>query len=345
MFFFRADGNARIGAGHIMRMMTIADALSAKLKGNSEIVFICANEESSVFVSVRGYKTITLGTDYQNMESELDKWPLESAGDGNNNNNNIVIVDSYNVTDKYLSSLRQYGKVFYMDDMQQHAFPVDGIINYNVYADIDFYYSMYSNDVIKLIGPLYMPLRPQFVDREYILSKEVKDVLITTGGGDVDNIAGHILLTINNDCLIHYHLISGQFNPHLDNLERLADEMANVTLYKSVENMADLMLNCDIAITAGGGTMNELCALGVPFICFTYSDNQEKGAEYMASHNIADYAGPYHRKKDRVIKSISDLFTNNISSADIRENHSNNGKGMIDGKGADRIAETLRNCK
>jgi len=345
MYIFRADGNARIGAGHIMRMLTIADALAKQLGENEDITFICADEESSAFARSRGYKAITLGTDYQNMESELgiidnylsnDEAFDDARGKG-------ILVDSYNVTDPYLASLRKYGRVFYMDDMQEHSYPVDGIINYNAYADKNKYKELYPSEVIKLIGPKYMPLRPQFVGREYKVSDKVRNVLITTGGGDLDNIAGHILLAINNTTDIRFHLVSGQFNPHLEDLENLADEMGNVTIYKSVDDMAGLMCSCDFAITAGGGTMNELCALGVPFMCFTYAENQEPGAEYMAANNIADYAGPYYRDKDSVIKSIADLFTTNIYSTDIKAIHSRNGKGMIDGKGADRIAETLRN--
>ena len=50
MILIRADGNARIGMGHLMRCMTVAEEL-AMLQGSREgICFVCADEASGEFV-------------------------------------------------------------------------------------------------------------------------------------------------------------------------------------------------------------------------------------------------------------------------------------------------------
>ena len=71
MILIRADGNARIGMGHLMRCMTVAEEL-AMLQGSREgICFVCADEASGEFVRENGFRSYVLGTDYRDMESEL----------------------------------------------------------------------------------------------------------------------------------------------------------------------------------------------------------------------------------------------------------------------------------
>ena len=45
MIYIRGDGNARIGAGHLMRCMTIAEELARLQGGREKICFVCADED------------------------------------------------------------------------------------------------------------------------------------------------------------------------------------------------------------------------------------------------------------------------------------------------------------
>ncbi|MCR5796546.1 MAG: hypothetical protein K6G63_01315 [Eubacterium sp.] len=42
------------------------------------------------------------------------------------------------------------------------------------------------------------------------------------------------------------------------------------------------MQKCDIAISAAGSTLYELCACGVPTITYTTADNQIKAEKFLA---------------------------------------------------------------
>ena len=55
-YYFRADGNAATGAGHLMRCLTIADALQA-LPGPdpADICFLCADEASGALAEAGGW--------------------------------------------------------------------------------------------------------------------------------------------------------------------------------------------------------------------------------------------------------------------------------------------------
>ena len=69
MILFRADGNASIGSGHIMRCLSIADAFKRKQKDS---LFVLADKTFQSLVKERGYVTYILESDYRDMDSELD---------------------------------------------------------------------------------------------------------------------------------------------------------------------------------------------------------------------------------------------------------------------------------
>ena len=134
------------------------------------------------------------------------------------------------------------------------------------------------------------------------------DILITTGGGDKDNIAGQILRELCEHSLaevpVRYHLVIGKFNPNRDRLEQYASEHNSVTLHSDVKDMAGLMTACQLAVTAGGTTIYELSVLGVPFVCFSYAENQEGLTEWLGKQKKAGYAGKWHYAPEETRKAI-----------------------------------------
>ena len=69
----RADGNAQIGMGHLMRCMSIAKALE---KQGVECLFLTTGSQAGLFLAERGFACQVLGTEgedlqAENMEAEL----------------------------------------------------------------------------------------------------------------------------------------------------------------------------------------------------------------------------------------------------------------------------------
>jgi UDP-2,4-diacetamido-2,4,6-trideoxy-beta-L-altropyranose hydrolase len=373
MYIFRADGNKDIGAGHVMRCLTVADELR---KLGTDPVFVCADTEPEKMITDRGYEVICLNSDYRQMEGEVPSLAkvikaraedhtakaddfTARIGEPTVKNEDLteeaedpaditLVIDSYFITDGYLNALRHMGiRTVVIDDLCEKRIPADVVINYNAYADGDKYRKLYSDSSVEdgktalYLGSRLIPVREMFLNRGYKVRKKVENVLITTGGSDISGIGCRILESLISDTSVTFHVIAGRFNPYIDRLKELASAHDNVLVYDHVEDMAGLFLKCDIAITAGGSTTYELCAIGLPFICFSYADNQEQVVEYMDDHGIASDAGAYHRAGDLVIHNIRNIYDRYRAYYDIRKSHSDMGLRLVDGKGAGRMARII----
>jgi spore coat polysaccharide biosynthesis predicted glycosyltransferase SpsG len=168
----------------------------------------------------------------------------------------------------------------------------------------------------------------------------VTDVLITTGGGDEHNIAGAILDRIGRPDVV-YHVLVGRFSPHFAEWQRRADAEQSIKIHYDVQDMAELMCQCDLAVSAGGSTLYELAAVGVPFVCFSYAENQEALVEYMGRQEVAGCAGAWHKDAGGTLDSVEALFLKLYEDSAMRQRYFERERRLIDGQGAARLAEVL----
>lgn len=108
--YFRVDGNSTIGAGHIVRCVSVAQEAEAQ---GSKAVFVSSNEESAKILRKYNFEPLLIGGDLKNFD-RLDAQKLADAMNGNTS----VLVDSYGVTDEFFDACVDLGlKVAYIDDM------------------------------------------------------------------------------------------------------------------------------------------------------------------------------------------------------------------------------------
>ena len=174
MICIRADGNQQIGTGHIMRCLSLADALREQ---GGEITFVTAEPYFQRLIQTRGYPCTVLGAAYDRMEEELSVFlPLLEREQPE-----LVILDSYFVTPEYMKAIKGISKLFYIDDLNAFDYPADAVVNYAVYGPE----MPYPQNKKYFLGPRYAPLRRQFQGLgQRIVRDHVEDVLISTGGTD-----------------------------------------------------------------------------------------------------------------------------------------------------------------
>lgn len=336
MIWIRADANEKIGAGHMMRCVSIACALK---KCGQQVCFITADDSGAPILENSGQEYRILHSDYRNMEEELPELQRLLMEDMPE----FFLADSYFVTRRYLSEIRRSVPVVILDDMARTDLPANLLINYNIFADASLYV---ADDVCGgyLLGTDYAPLRSEFDGIDYSVREKAETVLITTGGSDQYNLAGRLLKKALADpraAALRYLVVSGAYNMHLQELKELEDAHENVRICCNVSNMSQLMRESDIAVSAGGSTMYELSAVGVPIICFSFVENQERIVRGYAEKNLTTFGGDYLRQGEAMLDEVVSNINRLAADLHLRRSLSAGLRQMVDGRGAMRIAEKL----
>lgn len=329
MIYIRADGNTEIGTGHIMRCLSITEMV---LEMGGSCTFIVADREMVSLLATKEIPYICLGSVWNDLDRETDQMERLIR----EMNIRSLLVDSYFVTADYLSRLNRLTRVLYMDDLNAFEYPCSALVNYNIYADPQNY--VYCSKVF--MGSQYAPVRKEFRNLpKPRIREKMQDVLITVGGSDAYNVAGQMIKILKqHDQLddVKFHVVAGRLNRNIEELEELAKQNAGIVIYKNVQQMSELMLACDAAISAGGSTLYELCACGTPTVCFAWADNQLEAIQAFEAQGIMLNAGDIRRQNGFFEGVIHHL--DSLADCGIRQGLSNKMRSIVDGRGAERLA-------
>ena len=87
--------------------------------------------------------------------------------------------------------------------------------------------------------------------------------------------------------------------------------------------------------------MYELSAVGVPIVCFSFVDNQQKIVEGFRSREIVCFGGDYLRQGELMIKDVVEHIALLRKDVSLRRLYSARQRALVDGCGAMRIALRL----
>lgn len=328
MLYIRTDMNDIIATGHVMRCLAIADA--AKAMGE-DVTFLLADENAVELISDRGYETIVLNTLWNQMEEELEvlQKVIEKKGIDK------LLVDSYQVTETYLRELKKLVNIAYIDDLNEFVYPVDMLICYAGYWKKFYHADRYPRTKL-LLGLEYTPLRNTFKNTQRKVIKDTVDnLLIVTGGTDRYNIIERLLEAIDRTSYKQIDVVCGKYYMNYGQLCGKYINEKNVIIHKAINNLEEYMKQADVAITAGGTTLYELCAIGTPSISISFTDNQLDNVAQFAEDQIIDYAGDV--RKDNIFEKVNYYIATFTKEKRCRQ--SQKMQVLVDGVGAQRIVE------
>lgn len=352
---FRVDGNEFLGLGHIMRCLSIADCFANIY--DYDCLFITSGGEFEKVITSHDHKNMVLNTRYDQMEQELDLL-ISIFQNVEFEFFDALFIDSYYVTEKYLKQLWKYcrqhsAKLVYIDDILAFPYPCDILINYNIYGSYLDYRALFKCEKSPemLIGTLYTPLRTEFQSMAFRnICERGKHVLISTGGADFEHIAISLVRKIltrqdgsGNLKDITFHFIIGTMNRDADKIRELAGKSPHIVLDFNVRNMATLMRKSDVAISAAGSTLYELCATQTPTITYILADNQIPGAEGFERHKILSNVGDVRELGVSLLSNmLIDETLELLKNYNERKKIASKMSRIVDGRGAERIAKAIR---
>ena len=330
---FRVDSSLSMGVGHIMRCLTLAN----KLDKNHEVTFICRDLIGNVISSIK-YPVIKLPRNrnfksndlYLNWLGETQEKDAEQTSKVISNGVDVLIVDSYALDINWHKNLRKFTKkIIVIDDLANRKFDCDILLNQNLGIHKESYNNKVSSDCKLLLGCDYALLRQEFSKlrvqalKKRRCTKSVNNILISMGGSDESNLTYGILQSISNE--FHITVVLGGASTHKAMIQQYAIGK-NITVVVNAGNMAELMLDADLAIGAGGSTSWERCCLGLPTLLMVTENNQKTAAQNLEKLGAI-----------KVIDSLSNDLKSLTSNLSLWKNMSEQAQKICDGRGVERM--------
>lgn len=339
----RTDASVKIGSGHLMRCLTLADQLVGK---GADVAFVCRDLPGGMFdlQQVRGYRGARFslaeeGDGFQQADAEES---MRAARGLFPHGLDWLIVDHYQLDFLWERALRlQARNIMVIDDIANRQHECDLLLDQNYDSTIR-YRKLVPRNCRLLLGPNFALLRPEYAEYRKSIkprNREVRRVLVFFGGSDDHNITGLSLEALSHRelCDLDVDIVIGANYRHREKLEIQVAQRPKTLIYGPRPHLADLMAQADLAIGAGGVTNWERMCLGLPSLVVTIADNQ------VPISKILDNEGAI-----RLVGSYEDITTENILYAifDEIKMHQCSPRSEIalkkcDGMGARRVTDAL----
>lgn len=263
------NGNDQIGLGHVSRILQVADDLYTRPD-----IYYDQNQTVPAAFGASPYKLIPVDG-YGGFVQAISEKHYD-----------IIINDVLSTEKEYMEPLRTAApkaKIINFEDEGEGAEYADVVIN-------ALYETAKSRNV--KFGSRYYILPKLFLIYSPIEIKEkVTDVLVTFGGADPCCYTEQIMEILSDGSFddVHFHIVLGRAKQNAQELIG-SEHGENVTFLYNIDNMAEVMSKCDIAVTSRGRTCFELAALGIPSISIAQNDREERH-DFACPENGFSYLG------------------------------------------------------
>lgn len=307
----RADASLDIGTGHVMRCLTLADALRER---GAVCRFVCRDLPGNLIASIgqRGYAVQVLPAPalawqpparpghaaWLGVPAALDAAQTRAAlGAGVD----WLVVDHYALAADWEAVQRPAcRRLLVIDDLADRPHLADLLLDQNLGRQAADYDALLPVDSRRLIGPLHALLRPEFAaGRAASLARrqsgELRQLLVSMGGVDKDNATGAALAALPLGSLPADCRIVVVMGPHAPWREAVARQVEGLSwaaeMRVAVADMAALIAASDLAIGAAGTSAWERCCLGLPTLTAVLADNQRAGAAALQAAGCVELLG------------------------------------------------------
>jgi UDP-2,4-diacetamido-2,4,6-trideoxy-beta-L-altropyranose hydrolase len=340
----RVDGSPRLGFGHLMRCLALADALRA---AGSEVVFLCGSEAGhrNEFPVSKGYRVATLPPGRSAEWSSREDAARTIALLDGLAPVDWMVVDHYGLSRDWEHAVRSHcGRLMVIDDLADRPHECDVLLDQNLSAlRPGRYDGLVSGSCERLLGPEFALLRAEFrVARESARSRDgqVRRMLVSFGAGDQ---ADQTLLAIRAIDRIAERRFAVEvvIGPDEQSARRVREACAGrpgIRVHCDVADMAAMIASADVAIGGGGVSMLERCCLGLPSLVVTLADNQESGARALAERGAIISLGRAERLDEA---SLEIAVAAVLRAPELLHHVSTQAWQLVDGRGAIRVARRL----
>jgi len=320
---FITAGGDDIGGGHVMRALTLADALSTK---GWTCFFAAASGDGNFHETV--------------LQNRYPFIALDNA------RASLAVVDDYELDQVFETSIRpRFEKIMVIDDLANRVHDCDVLLDQNYKRRSDAYKNLVPEQASILAGSGYALLRPAFRERRgQILPRVFPDdrpikILVSFGMVDKANMTEAVIQALLENINLEQFDITavlGGVAVHGDSIKQTLKKYdpCPVIVLENVDDMAELMADNDLVIGAFGTTSWERCCLGLPSVSLVVADNQQHICDALVDKGAAVCPGTW---PDIDAMAVVDAMLDVISDPKAYLRMSKVASTSCDGKGVGRV--------
>ena len=331
----RTDATARMGTGHVMRCLALAEAWHGS-GGYVTFLSHCLNDGLTRMLDSKG---LTLLDTPRPHPDPADLQATLAVIEDRADDRPWVVLDGYHFDEHYHRALRAAcSKVMVIDDFNHlPRYHADVLLNQNIGAEHLSYSA--DQDTTLLLGTRYAILRSEFRNRDpgtAHFPETATNLLVTLGGSDPDNVTLKVLQALAELDVdgLQAKVVVGPANRNRETLKQYGQAA------ELLDNpaMPELMAWADLAISAGGTTCWELAFMGVPCLVLTLAENQEGIAEGLTRAGAAVSCG---WARDVTVGRLREHLRELVLDRALREECARASQCLVDGLGVQRVIQTM----
>ena len=330
---FRVDGGAEIGMGHVYRSLAIADELCSISSADVQFLMSADHPEGVKRVSGAGYTVRVLSNG--GVNAIVDAIQEYSP--------NIVVNDRPFLEKEYLEALSRLGAstvnlVDTLEDIEKPA-EITSMIIATLRVDQLELEDFYG-------GPEYAILRESFAGAAKPVRADAGQVVISFGGSDPQGLTLKVLRALDSPEIMKSELgVKAVLGPAFSYGQELRELLPRLhyqpILLENVEHMAEILSEADLVFCAGGMTVYEIAALGVPGLVMCQNAREVRRMEHFSRSGSIEHLGLGTELEEKHITQAAEALLANETR---RRAMSESGQKLVDARGAQRVAEVVKNA-
>ncbi|HEX8580528.1 MAG TPA: UDP-2,4-diacetamido-2,4,6-trideoxy-beta-L-altropyranose hydrolase [Allosphingosinicella sp.] len=349
---FRTDASPRIGGGHVMRCLALADALRAR-GATCGFVFSSMPEALQARVAAAGHALLPIDrTPHASTETEeWDRVVLPAAVQEEDARRTRMalgpaepewlVIDHYQLNAVFEAAAGGARRMV-IDDLANRKHACDLLLDQTLGRNLNDYRPLVPTGCVVVTGPEYAPLRPEFAAaRPRALARRseapARRVLVSLGTADLGGITARALdqiLALNVGLAID--VVLGRAAPSLAHVEDVASRHSEVRLHIDSDAMAELMIEADLAVGAAGTTSWERCCLALPALVVVLAGNQR-----FIAQQLHDAGAQIMVDGQSIGGALQALLIDHAQRAEMAQRAAR----VTDGLGSRRLCDTLFNMR
>ncbi len=314
----RIASHPRHGGGHVSRSLVLAEALR-EAKASVVLALDSGADPAAETVAMRGLP-------YRDHDTVAAPPRLG------------CILDGYDILRDEIAYWHTHAPfVAVLDDFLTPPDEADLVINGALHLSGDRVAGTPA-----LLGPRFALVDPRYArlpDRDR--SRPVSLIVVTFGRLDPDNVTGRVVEALTDaGTAARITVVAASAWPHLAALRRQLDALVGRgELLLDMPDMLPLLDAADLVIGAGGVSLMERMAAGVPSVTLSIVDNQDVFVDGAVKLDTVIPGGNAARTtKDQLRACLQEALEDEMLRARVAAN----GRRIVDGRGAARVAAHLQ---